>query len=412
MQIRSQRQGWRHADSVVQLHRVFGVRRRLGVSVLLTDTLGGLFIHLKTTDRQADLILRARGKRTADKRADVKDFFHVGHVAIRLDEVGEQGQAANAVVRVLINPLLGHRVIPAGLIVLIRRIAGQANGLAIDVVIDIVEITGIAPDPRPIAAGQTVQGRRPRQLANRQITGGARRTAEVQALGVFGKAWIDLVQRGIERQLVSQFRRHRSPPLADGPGEPIGSDVTRHRAAERQVLKLAGKREHIATHWQTPEFHHQSIIQQRLLVIELHQAGNAAVAVDFLGSQQRVGPGLGGQTFAIAVAQGHAKTRPLPAHQLLQIKVGINHQLIAVSPFVLVAALGVVGQFVNVGQLKIHALIMQASAFAVPVPQQKIIRRVTGRMGTRQCAGAQKSDGNYRFVGHYCCSRNCFYCWS
>ncbi|MCY1429948.1 hypothetical protein D9M71_458830 [compost metagenome] len=208
-------------------------------------------------------------------------------------------------------------------------------------------------------------------------------------MAVLGKTWVDLIDRGIEPPIIGQLRSQGGAPLADRPGEPVGGNVARNGAAEGEVLKLAGEREHIAAHRQPPDFEQQAFIEQRLLVIHLHQAGDAAVAVDLLGSQQRTGVGLLSQALAVAVAQGQAKRRALPAQQALQVEARIGHQLIAVSALVLLAALGVVGQLIDIGELQVHALLMQEGALALPVAEEKIGRRIAIGLGQGQGARAQ-----------------------
>ncbi|MNS88217.1 hypothetical protein D3C72_1221830 [compost metagenome] len=160
--------------------------------------------------------------------------------------------------------------------------------------------------------------------------------------------------------------------MADRPGEPVGGDVARHRATEGQVLERAGKRKYIATHGQPADLEQQTLIEQCLLVIELHQPGNTAIAVDFLGGQQGAGVGFAGQAFTVAVGEGDAKRGPLPTQKALQVEAGVGHQLVAVGALVLRPSLGVVGQFIDIGELQVHPLLMQTGALPLPVTEQEI----------------------------------------
>ncbi|MNC62786.1 hypothetical protein D3C75_1128460 [compost metagenome] len=96
-----------------------------------------------------------------------------GDIPVRLDEVGEQGQAARGVARTLVHALFGHGVIAVGLIVLLGLRASQADGLAVDIVVDISEVTRVAPQPEPIAARQAIEARLPGQLTYSQVAAGA-----------------------------------------------------------------------------------------------------------------------------------------------------------------------------------------------------------------------------------------------
>ncbi len=161
--------------------------------------------------------------------------------------------------------------------------------------------------------------------------------------------------------------------MADRPGEPVGRDVAGHGAAETEVLERAGEGVDFAAHGQTAEFYQQTIVQQRLLVVELHQPGGAAIAVDLLRLQQHAEVSLGVEVFAVAVDHAEAETGAGPAQQFVQVQRGVEHQLIGVGAGVVIAALGIPGQLVDVGDLQIDAGLMQAGTAAVPVAEEELI---------------------------------------
>ncbi len=89
--------------------------------------------------------------------------------------------------------------------------------------------------------------------------------------------------------------------------------------------------------------------------------------------QQDVEIGLGVEVLAIAVDHAEAESGAGPAEQFVQVQRGIEHQLIGVGAGVVIAALGVPGQFVDIGDLQVDAGLMQAGTAAVPVAEEELI---------------------------------------
>ncbi len=335
--------------------------------------LAGVVVDFQAAETQAELVMRARGEGRGEAAANLPDALDVGHVRVGLDEVGKQLQPSRRQRRALPDLLLGHQVAARGVVVLGGRGTGKRHGPAGTVAVEVFEVTGVAPQAEPIGAGLPAQGWRPAEFGDRVVAGGARGATEIQALLALGETRIDLIKRGLQRPLCVQLVTRGGAPLADRPGEPVRRDIAGHGAAEAEVLERAGEGVYLAAHGQTAELDQQAVVQQCLLVIELHQPGDAAVAVDFLGLQQDAEVGLGVEVLAIAVDHAEAETGAGPAQQFVQVQRGVEHQLIGVGAGVVITALGIPGQLVDVGDLQIDAGLMQTGATAVPVAEEELI---------------------------------------
>jgi len=82
---------------------------------------------------------------------------------------------------------------------------------------------------------------------------------------------------------------------------------------------------------------------------------------------------FGVEVLAVAVGQREVQTSAGPAEQFVQVQRRIEHQLVGVSAGMVAAALGVAGQFVDVGDLQVDPGLVQAGAGAVPVAEEKLV---------------------------------------
>nr|GEZ39842.1 hypothetical protein [Tanacetum cinerariifolium] len=327
--------------------------------------------------------------------------------------VGEQAQAA-AVVAGLAGDLLAqsqpHAVFAGGGRVVVTAQCGIS---AVAVFVDIAAVGGAVVIAGTVLARQAIDLRRPHHFDGQYRALGAT-AAELEGVVVFQVRRV-LFERS---DLYEQFRvelvfdAHR--PLADRPVVPDAAAPVAHlRTAQRQVLEVAREGVEILALVESADFHAEGLIEEFLLIPEIGQARDAASAPDFLrgrnGAAARIAHSVVADVVAVAVGQGQLKLGVLPAKNLLQVHVGTQGELVAVT-----GCLVMVVTAVQVGpdlddriDFEVVTLFRQLTTPAAPIPQHPwrsaVERRRSARAGRdsehRKTEGAGTAEGTRGWGG-------------
>ena len=171
------------------------------------------------------------------------------------------------------------------------------------------------------------------------------------------------------------------------------------RAAEGQVLEIAGEAVEVLALAETAEFHVQRAVEVLLLEPQLGQPPGLPAAPDLLHRADvpgtRVADAVVGKVLAVALGDGELELGSLPAEDLLQIHVHAQGELVGVASglVVVIAAIEVGRRLADVLQLEVVALLQQLGALAAPVAEHPFRVRGERLGGVRRAPQAQRSKG-------------------
>lgn len=314
---------------VVQLGVVLGVLQRLVQRVVvIVDAvhlvhqalaLLHIVVDVDARDAQADVVLRPRIERTlVDHPELLVVVHHVGRLVVDR-QVGEQAQPARSIAVVRSDLLLRHH--PPAMLAAARLevVAGQPLRLAVDVVVDVIGLRRAVVVAQPVLARQLLGAdlRLPDQLHRQQRALGPA-AAHLEAVAGLQVRRVLLVGADLHVPVRREVVLHPQRPLADRPVVPDAPRPVAHlRAAEGQVLEIAGEAVEVLALAETAEFHVQRAVEVLLLEPQLGQPPGLPAAPDLLHRADvpgtRVADAVVGKVLAIALGDGELELGGLPA---------------------------------------------------------------------------------------------------
>jgi len=165
-------------------------------------------------------------------------------------------------------------------------------------------------------------------------------------------------------------------PLADRPVVPDAArPVADLRAAERQVLEVAGEAVEVFAFAETADLDVELLVEEFLLIPHLCQASGLAAPPDFLGRREaadtRIVDAVIADVVAVAFGDGQLKFSVVPTEDLLQVQVGSQGELVAVArrAIVVITTMQITAHFTGVIEFEVVAFFRKFCASAVPVAE-------------------------------------------
>ncbi len=163
-------------------------------------------------------------------------------------------------------------------------VAGQPLRLAVDVVVDVIGLRRAVVVAQPVLARQLLGAdlRLPDQLHRQQRALGPA-AAHLEAVAGLQVRRVLLVGADLHVPVRREVVLHPQRPLADRPVVPDAPRPVAHlRAAEGQVLEIAGEAVEVLALAETAEFHVQRAVEVLLLEPQLGQPPGLPAAPDLL----------------------------------------------------------------------------------------------------------------------------------